>query len=438
MTTRQYGATPYQTAAMKAAVVLTERQIKRHCDLLAQYRELCDRVDLAGRSAMIVLPGAGCRHDVNMFRPIHRLEPNFRNRPTYILLSAESFSGLVLNLVESRPVNGKLEYRVRQQYNYTLAPEVGCGPGARFDARQHVIMTAANNLLQELVNTAEKPVGRLSMPRLVVMTKRIKIDERKLRALAENVDPALRDLFITRRREESEIVSHGQLFGDAELLYDGEIRAAFNNDLAYEDYEDLLGAEYINPARKVFLAANPALALLREAGVHKIKAGEQSDSLIASLLPKMRERLPWPELATAEDLLEALANPAAPINFSVKVSELPSSVVVRAMRAALPPASALREHVTDEELLEAARDPSKPLIVHAYSKIQVFNTSELVNLPNYASGSLVEVPPVAKPATKTIELVTPVAEQPPAASQQLPLVEPAAVAKPVVRASEEA
>lgn len=403
--TRQYG-TPYQKAASRAAVALTERQINRHADLLEQYREVCGKVKLAGRSAMVVLPGAGCRHDPNMFRPVHRLEPDFRNRPTLVILSAGAHCTLTLNVVESRPNNGKLQYKVIRQHNYTLAPAVGCGLGPRLDAQHHVIMTAANNLLQELINTANKTPSRPALPKLVLMTKRIKVDDRKLRAIAESVEPNLRELFIRKRREESEIISHGQLFGDAELLYDGEIKAAFNNELAYEDYEELLGAEHINPARKVFLAANPAMALLREAGVHKLTTGPQSDAIIADILPKMRERLPWPELATDEDLLEALAKPTTPVNFSVKISALPASSIVRAMRAALPPAAALREHVTDDELLEAARDPSKPLIVHAYSKIQICLTAALHDLPNYATGSLVEVTPTAKPATTTLELAT--------------------------------
>jgi hypothetical protein len=402
---RRYGTPSYEKVS-NIAVALTERQINRHGDLLDQYREVCGKIQLAGRSAMVVLPGPGCRHDPNMFRPVHRVDPSFRNRPTFVILSAGEYASLTLSVTESKPHNGKLQYKVLRQHNYTLSPEVGCGFGHRLDAQQHVIMTAANNLLQELISTAEKAPGQLALPKLVLMTKRIKIDERKLKAIAENVDPALRNLFMQKRREESEIISHGQLFGDAELLYDSEIKAAFSNELAYEDYEDVLGAEQINPARKVFLAANPAMALLREAGVHKLTVGPQSDQIIAEILPKMRERLPWPELATDEDLLEALAKPTAPVNFSAKVSALPSSAIIRAMRAALPAAAALREHVTDEELLEAASDPSKPLIVHAYSKIQVFPTEALSDLPNYATGSLVEVTPAAKPAAATLELAT--------------------------------
>lgn len=412
---RQYG-TPYQTAASKAAAAMTARQIKRYEDLLGQYRDLAGQVKMAGRSAMVVLPGAGCKHDPNMFRPVHRLEPDFRNRPTFVVLSAGPHASLTLNIVESQPNNGKLNYKVKAQYNYALAPELGCGPGDRLDAQQHVIMTAANNLLQELVNTAASEPGRLSLPRLVIMTKRIKVDERKLRAIAEDVAEPMRDLFIKKRREESEIISHGQLFGDAALLYDGEIKAAFTHESAYEDYEDILGAEQANPARKVFMAANPAAALLREAGVHKLPAGEQSDAIIADLLGKMRDRLPWPELATDEDLLDALAKPTAPINFSGRVEDLPASVIVRAMRAAMPAAAAVRDRVTDEELLEAARNPGKPLVVHAYSKIQVFPTEHLNNLPNYATGSLlvVEAQAAATPAATTIELAAPAPETAPA------------------------
>lgn len=401
MTQHQYVGVPVSDIG----AARTARQIARHADLLDQFRAMRD--GLVGKSAMVVLPGMGCRHDANMFRPVHRQEPHFRNRPQFVTLLVGPNSTLILNVVESRPQGGKLQYSVKRSHNYTLAPAAGIGPGVRLDAKHHVLMTAANNLLQELINTAEMDAKSLVLPKLVIMTRRIKVDESKLQALAESVDPALRALFIKKRREESEIISHGQLFGDAELLYDGEIANAFKNGWAYEDFEDVLGAEHINPARKVFLAANPAMTLLREAGVHKLGAGEKSDAIIAELLPKMRERLPWPELATDENLLDALAAPTKPIDFSVSVSALPSSVIVRAMRAVLPPASAIREHVTDEELLAAARKPYEPLRVNAYSKIQIFNTTDLSNLPNYAIGSFTEVStPRSRPAV-TLELAAP-------------------------------
>jgi hypothetical protein len=402
MTQHQYVGVPVSDVG----VARTARQIARHADLLDQFRALRD--GLVGKSAMVVLPGVGCRHDSNMFRPVHRQEPHFRNRPQYVTLLVGPKSTLTLNVVESRPQGGKLQYLVRRSHNYTLAPEAGAGPGARMDAKHHVLMTAANNLLQELVNTVEMPTTSLALPKLVIMTRRIKIDERKLNALAENMITAVRPLFIKKRREESEIVSHGQLFGDAELLYDSEISNAFRNGWAYEDFEDVLGAEHINPARKVFFAANPAMALLREAGVHKLGTGEKSDAIIASLLPKMRERLPWPEMATDENLLDALANPTKPVEFSISLDAMPPSVIIRAMRAALPPASALREHVTDEELLDAARKPYEPLRVSAYAKIQIFDPEELNYLPNYAVGSFTEIPaPRHMQAPVTLELAAP-------------------------------
>lgn len=412
----------YENGPRDFASALTARQLARHADLIEQYREIAH--NLNGRAAMIVLPGNGCRHATDMFRPVHRQEPNFRNRPMFVVLVAGPNAALTLNVAESRPQGCSLNYKITRNHDYTLAPMAGCGSGIRLDARHHVLMTAANNLLQEMVNTADQDPGYPILPKLVIMTQRIKLDERKLRQIAEDVDSAMRDLFIKKRREESEIISHGQLFGDAELLYDGEIKQAFINGLAYEDYEDLLGAEFVNPARKVFMAANPAMDLLREAGVHKLPAGSTSDAVIADLVLKMRERLPWPELATDEDLLDALAKPTAPINFSLKIGVLPQSVIVRAMRAAIPPASALRGHVTDDELLEAARDPSKPMVVHAYSKIQIFK-SENLKLPNYASGSLTELPVPPTPVVeteqpaKTLELATetPVPAEAPSATE---------------------
>lgn len=380
----------------------TARQIARHADLIEQFRDLRDC--LVGKSAMVVLPGQGCRHDANMFRPVHREEPYFRNRPQFVVLTAGPHNSLTLNVVESRPQGGKLKYSVMRTHNYTLAPQQGVGPGLRLDAKHHVLMTAANNLLQLLINTAAQEPGEFVLPQLVIMTARIKVDERKLQKLAQAIDPDLQALFIKKRREESEIISRGQLFGDAELLYDKEIETGFWNRWAYENYEELLGAEEINPARKVFLAFNPARDLLREAGIREVGVGTLSDKIIADLLPKMRACLPWPELATESNLLDALAAPHKPVDFSIGLDALPSSTIVRAMRAAFPPSSALLQHVTDEELIAAARKPYGPLVVHAYSKMQVFQTEDLNTLPSYASGSFTEAPAQIQPASVTLPL----------------------------------
>jgi hypothetical protein len=89
------------------------------------------------------------------------------------------------------------------------------------------------------------------------------------------------------------------------------------------------------------------------------------------------------------------------LKFSASLAQLPSSVIVRAMRATFSPNSALRRQATDTELLEAARNPDKPLLVGAYAKTQLFPTEQLQDLPNYAAGSF-----FAAPQAQDLQLTT--------------------------------
>ena len=366
----------------------TARQLLRHADLLEQYGSVADV--LVGRTALVVLPGQGSQHDAFMFRPVHKELPRFPKRPQFVLLSVEIGNRLTLSVVESYPQHCKLVYSVVNSYDFTMTPFKGA-TGETLDATQHVLLTAGNNLLQELVNTADSDtaVTDLVLPQLLVMANgKAEIDESKLAKLAESIEPAeLRVLWMQRRREAAEVMSLGEVFTDGELLSDKELATAFRQCRVYENYEALLGSREGNPVRKVLMAKNPARDVIKEANLPANWASSVDDAQVESLLTAMRSRLPIPELALYTDLLEGLAEPNKPLDFSNSVSHVPPSAIVRAMRSAIPPASALLKHVTDDELLAAARNPLEPLIVHAYSRIQLFQTAQLRNLSNYAAGS---------------------------------------------------
>jgi hypothetical protein len=372
----------------------TARQLRRHSDLMFQYREVAAVVQ--GRSALVALPGHGCQHDPFMFRPVHKDPPRFRSRPQLIHLSVAG-DQLVLSEVESVPVNGKLVYSVKRSFDFALRPVRGAQAPALDGAINHVLLTQGNNLLQELVNTADQPAGELTLPQLVILVNKVRVDEGKLAKLVSAIEPPeLRPMYAQKRRESAEVYSLGELFGDAALLADAEIAAGFRQERAFENYEPMLGAHEINPARKVFMARNPAREVLQEMNLPVGWAEQADEQLFETLFGKMRALLPLPEMATDSDLLDGLAEPGKPINFSVPVDHLPSSAVIRAMRAALPPGKAVVNHVTDDELLVAARKPYDPLVVNAYAKVQVFSTEALRTLPTYAAGSFFPQP---KPAT---------------------------------------
>lgn len=382
------------------------RQLKRHRDLMAQYDEIAHR--LVGKATLEVLPGQGSAHDPFMFRPIHKELPRFRGRPTFIMLHVVRHDRLVISEVESHPVNGKLNYAVKRWFDFGLPPFRGAEFPRLDGPANHVLLTAGNNLLQELINTVEQPIEELqspALPQLLIMLDKVRIDEAKLEKLVAEINPPeLRPVYAQKKRESAEVVSLGELFGDAEVLKDAEIAAGLRQQRAYENYESLLGAEEINPARKIFMAKNPARYVLKSAGLEADWAATADEAVVEQLLAKMREALPLPEMAADSDLLDGLADPSKPLSFSVPVDRLPTSVVLRAMRAAIPAGKAVHKHVTDDELVEAARKPYEPLVVHAYSKIQLIRAEDLRALPSYATGSFFPaVIDVVAPA-QTVEL----------------------------------
>jgi hypothetical protein len=154
------------------------------------------------------------------------------------------------------------------------------------------------------------------------------------------------------------------------------------------------------------MAKNPARYVLKSAGLEADWAATADEAVVEQLLAKMREALPLPEMAADSDLLDGLADPSKPLSFSVPVDRLPPSVVLRAMRAAIPAGKAVHKHVTDDELIEAARKPYEPLVVRAYSKIQLIRAEDLRALPSYATGSFFPAAIDVVAPVQTVELAS--------------------------------
>lgn len=399
------------------------RQHSRYASLKAQFNK-CAR-QLVGRTAVIVLPGLGCNHSAEQFRPVH-WERRWRARPFFVLLSVgreEEQKRFTLKLTGATSFFDESAKKLRYVngsgakpclYDYLRPPMRGGQAPVLDGSANHVLFTAANNLLQELVNTANQPPQPLVLPKLVCLIegRHIPIDHKKIERLAESIPEALRAQYKQRRAEEAEIMSLGTRFADAEVLPDAAIVKAFLEKRAYEDYSGMLGAETANPVRKILMAANPASAVLAQNGLEpgwdetasqKVDTDLAADDperynqmlaehqdLYEKLLAEMRSMLPLPEMASDSDLLDALAEPHKQLRLSRALSDLiekEPGAVIRALRNTMPRGAALREHVTNDELLAAARNPYAPLTVGAYSKIQVVNTEELDTLPSWATGS---------------------------------------------------
>lgn len=368
---------------------------RRYADLIAQF-DGCYK-QLVGRAVMVVLPGGKCTHPpAGEFRPLHREMPRWRARPEIHVLHVGP-ERMTLGVIESAVVAGKLHYGpapdprtgAPRAYDFYQTPRAG-GWGNVLDSAAHpVVFTIGCNLLQELINTADRPAGQLFLPRLMILTNHVKPDDAKIAAIAETISPELadRETFCQRRREEAGVISLGQLFGDAEVMSDEDIFNAFAERRAYEDYSALLGAEYVNPARKILLAGNPARQVITDAGLPNDWAATADGDLVSRLIAEMRARVPLSERMLDSDVIDALEKPQQPLHFSVPMEKVPAGAIVAAMRATFPAGAAIGHVVSDDDLLEAARKPYAPLVVRAYARPQVFEAAA-VKLPSYAAGSL--------------------------------------------------
>jgi hypothetical protein len=386
--------------AQKFQAHKTARQMERFKDLNAQRSAIHQQ--LVGRSAMLPMPGVGCTHDSTRFRPVHLEPQRWRSRPEYAIVSV-THDGVTLSLASSAAMGGKLVYFNGDgvdaaSFDFTQCPSEH-GRGAVLNgAEEHALFTCGNNLLQRLINEADQEPGEFILPRLMIMTNCVKVDERKLDALAEAVAPELRAVYRKKLKEDAGVISLGQLFGRAELMPDSEIVDAFAENRAYEDFSELLGSPEINPARKVLAAVNPARDILAESGCQPGWEETATQDFVEKALSEMRARLPLHERATDSDLYAALLAPATKVQFSVPMENVPRSSIVQAMRSAMPFSAAIRHVVSDEELLAAAADPAGPMIVGRYGKTQVFRTADM-KLPSYARGGF-----FAAPRSVTLEL----------------------------------
>ena len=421
-----------------------DRQLFRYRDLMEDFYRLGD--ELVGRTGLLALPGNGCAHSTEIFRPVHT-EPNWKSRPLFVALSVGRGASGELKLrlcgAESKfdPKSGLLRYRNgdgRDQlcsFDFTMEPHPGAYGNVLDADAEHVLFTAANNCLQTLLESCGKPTQSLALPRLLVVIEGDKspVDYKKLEAIVADVPESMRGQYRKALLAGAEVVSCGTRFIDARLLPDGELRRAFVQRRAWEDFGELLGVDMPNPARKMLRPSNPARRVLRDfptfngrpvagfkfvaensvevsffdqensttvsaedwkrfcvAGLPSGWAAAAPEALYERLMGDMRQCLPLPEMALDSDLLDALAEPDQPIQFSVSFETVlgqEPAAVSRAMLNTFPKGASVRNHVQEHELLAAARAPELPLRVGSYSKIQVVETASFNKLPNHSTGS---------------------------------------------------
>lgn len=379
------------------------RSQERYRDLIRQFDGCYKK--LIGRDDLMALPGNKCQHSPDEFRPVHVELPRWKSRPELVFLTVGP-EQMLLSVARSEHRDGKLFYmngngELPCSFDFYQMPRKGAHGAVLDGFKQHKLFALGCDLLQQLLDTQDEPVGELVLPRLLIKTSRgrVDIDEAKFDAMVAAIRPELRDADYERKKREESVVTHlGETYCDAAVMSDAAVKDGFVENRAFEDYSALLGATRSNPIRKIHLASNPAFAVLTEMNLPLDWAATATTELVDKLLKEMRARLPLPERALDSDLLDALENPSQPVRFSVPVAKVPVAAVVKAMKNALPKGAALRHAVDAADLLVAAQNPGEDLVVRNYSKIQVFS-HESICLPSYATGSF-----FARPRANGLEL----------------------------------
>lgn len=368
------------------------RQQGIHGELIPQLRYHLPQ--LRGMTARIVLAGDHCRHDPYGLRPVHR-DQQYPNRPVFVHLSVTA-EALTLTTSMSFADGAQLRYvngsgTEPAVWDFFQTPRKG-GNGRVLDGYvNHAGFTCGNNLLRGLINRVGEAPEEFTLPRLLIRTNRVALDPTKVEAAVAAVHPEMQARYREQIPDAASVLIGGVLFGDASFMPDAEIGRAFAERRAYEDYSHLLGSEEFNPARKILNPANPARAVIQQLQLPHDWAINLTEELANKLIREMRRALPLPEMATDSDILNALEHPTDRMHFSIPIEKVPTAAIVRAMRATFPPAAAVGRAVTDVELIEAAKNPFEPLIVRAYSKLQIFRTADMT-LPSYATGSFWPIP----------------------------------------------
>jgi hypothetical protein len=162
------------------------------------------------------------------------------------------------------------------------------------------------------------------------------------------------------------------------------VTSAFRTTRIFEYFGGLVGAHVYNPARKLEGKSipNPAIEAAQEAGVDlvaeltKIKDSTESgtpeyaeiEQKLIALLPAYRAKCKASEDISDQSLLSDLCSPAQDVQIELPIAKLPEEAQIVEMRQRLRPH--ISEACTDQDILDAVRNPSQPLVASGLATIQ--------------------------------------------------------------------
>jgi hypothetical protein len=308
---------------------------KLQSDLIKSF----DRVShlCEGLAAVSWLPGEGQTFDTT------KRAADDETRPLAVILEVTEGGGLTLSVAISRPYKGKLCFVTHGKWDFR-APIIAGGREAQLNLN--------------------KPKHRLNA-------------KRACDALHKMLDYG----FAAKRGEAPELEK--PRFPVVIELPNGRF---------VEDYAPVLGAQDRNPLGNVSSIVvrlpNPAAKILARHGLESAEQAEKDPALFEALASEVRACVPDMDLSE-EAVCEALLDPAAPVPVMVDIKTALHTMPATA-------ADSLRRQVsrrvaseaTDSELLVAAANPDRPIMLSRLSAVQLCDIADWQDLPEPYTGAL--------------------------------------------------
>ena len=364
----------------------TSSLTRAHVELLRSFSEVS--AVLRGFCSVFWLPGQGEKFDGP-----RRVRGT---RPLPLVLEVGDDLGLTLSAAISRPEKGRLSYRTVMRYDFG-APMAAGARGAVLDSNNSVIARGGLNLLTALVRFGEKRIYKPTAlarkvpqhPRVLVpfeFPRPARVDDAKLTELASTgMNPALVESYRDRLRQElvDTTTLPGVVLVDSRIAYDEDIAAAIDGERAYESYAPLLGVRHWNPVAHLQQMPNPAREIMAELEVDDTKTVSQAD--LDRVVARFREVLPLGQRFRDEQIYDALVKPNAPVICREPLNGFPPRQIAVAMRQAAGSSRAAFQ-ATDADLVTAALNPEKPLILSRLTTTQILHAEDLRSLPEPYAG----------------------------------------------------
>lgn len=366
-----------------------------------------DRVShlLNGMAAVTWLPGVQATFD----RPQRKAHD--RTRPACLAMEVTE-DNITLSLSIAWPRRGRLHFSNYGRWDFRAPISAnGYGDQLNINKVKHRLNCARGvDMLRALLDygfalkRGEDP--QLEAPRwpramIVFPRGREMIDEQKLDALVAANAPAqlagtYRDV-VRRDFVDNADADHGLCAVDARIVPDMQISAAVRQDRLIEDFTPVLGVREPNPAKflravEFGVTANPAARILARHGVANAEelSADHLEQIVVEFRAAVASMFRNPVELAETSIYDALLAPETAVKVSMDLDNAVAEGQTRAVVAAMRHAASRRakKEATDAELVTAAREPAKPLLLNRLGAVQINNVSAWQEMPDYYTGSI--------------------------------------------------